>query len=530
MRYAVSAAVREVRAGLGLAALLRQPPAPMAGPEEEMRARVARRAENFLWSVEHLIFAYPDSPYRPLLEVAGYDLPRVRHLVMTLGLDAALDRLWQDGVYVRIQEFKGREPVTRHGRTFRFHERAFANPAAPGVLRGRSSGSRSGGTQTEVSTDDLIYHARLLSWLLDEYGLRERDVVVWLTPGAGLERIVRFSLAGHRPLQWFSPVGFIGRATPLMLAVARAAGSGYLPRLRVVPPERVLEVARYIARVNTRRGLLVAAFVNSALRLVLTAEEAGVALGDVAFLLLGEPVTPVKRRQIEARGFTVVPRFGFFELGEPAWACPSPRESDDLHVLTDMVVLRQYPRVVDRDGTTVPAYLFTTLLPHARHVMLNLETGDYGGLEERSCGCFLERAGLRLHMHTIRSFEKLTAEGITFLGPGIIDLLEEVLPRTFGGDSRHYQLVEGEDARGFTKLYLLASPCLGPLDEAALRRTLLEELGERHLHPAYGRSAATVWRQADTVRVLRRDPLPTAAGKVLHLHRVSGAVIEAGGG
>jgi len=521
---ALRAGVREVRRGLQLAALMRRAPVCTAQPEDDVRARLARRAEHFLWTVEHLNFARQDSPYRPLLDAAGYDLPRIRQLVACLGLDAALDRLWQDGVYVRIQEFKGREAAVRHGRTFRFRERDFANPRAPGVLRGQSSGSRSGGTQTEVSVDDLLHHTRLLAWMLERYGLQERDVVVWLTPGAGLERVVRFALAGRRPLRWFSPVGFSSPSVPLMLTVARAAGAGPLPRPHVVPPDRVLEIARYIHRVNTRRGLLVAAFVNSALRLVLAAEEAGIALGDVAFLLMGEPVTPVKRRQLEERGFQVFSRFGFFELGEPAWACLAPRESDDLHVMTDMVAVRQYPRAVDRNGTTVPAFLFTSLLPWARHVMLNMETGDYGGLEERSCGCFLDRAGLRLHMHTVRSFEKLTAEGITFLGPSLIELLEDVLPRRFGGDSRHYQLVEGEDAQGFTKLYLLVSPRLGPLDETALRRTLLAELGMRHLDPVYGRTVAAVWSQADTIQIVRRDPLPTTAGKVLHLHRVTGAL------
>ncbi|MDR7554353.1 MAG: hypothetical protein QN157_01965 [Armatimonadota bacterium] len=522
---ALRAGLRDVRRGLQLAALLRRSPVSAARFEDDVRAQLARRVENFLWSIEHLIFAHRDSPYRPLLDAAGYDLPRIRELVLRLGLEAALDRLWQDGVYVRVQEFKGREAAVRHGRTFRFRERDFANPRAPGVLWGQSSGSRSGGTQTEVSVDDLLYHTRLLAWMLERYGLQDRDVVVWLTPGAGLERVVRFSLAGRRPLRWFSPVGFSSPSVPLMLAIARAAGAGPLPRLHIVPPERVLEIARDIQRVNTRRGLLVAAFVNSALRLVLAAEEAGIALGDVAFLLMGEPVTPVKRRQLEERGFQVFSRFGFFELGEPAWACLAPRTSDDLHVMTDMVAVRQYPRVVDGDGTTVFAYLFTSLLPHARHVLLNMETGDYGGLEERSCGCFLDRIGLRLHMHTIRSFEKLTAEGITFLGPTLIELLEDVLPRRFGGDSRHYQLVEGEDARGFTKLYLLVSPHLGPLDEAALRRTLLAELGVRHLDPVYGRSVATVWSQADTIQIVRRDPLPTTAGKVLHLHRVRGALL-----
>ena len=269
---------------------------------------------------------------------------------------------------------------------------------------------------------------------------------------------------------------------------------------------------------NTPRGMVVDAFASSALRLVLAAEEAGIALGDVVFSVVGEPLTSAKRRAIEARGFRVLSRFSFAELGNCAWQCPVGREADDLHVLTDRVAVRQHLRPVSPDGAEARALLFTSLVPYARHVLLNVESGDEAQLEERPCGCFLERAGLRLHMHTIRSFEKLTAEGLTYLGPGLADLLEEDLPRLFGGDSRHYQLVEAEDGSGLTRLFLLVSPAVGPLDEAAVRHAVLREMARRHLVPTYGRVVQRVWEDAGTLRVLRREPLPTASGKILHLH------------
>jgi len=161
--------------------------------------------------------------------------------------------------------------------------------------------------------------------------------------------------------------------------------------------------------------------------------------------------------------------------------------------------------------------------------MVNVESGDYGGLEERRCGCFLDRLGFHQHIHTVRSFEKLTAEGMTFIGPDLVTLLEEVLPREFGGDSRHYQLVEAEDERGITRLYVLASPQLGKVDDAAMRRAVLREIRRRHLSAGPGRLIEQVWHEADTVQVLRREPLATASGKVLHLHRDRGELWRGSG-
>lgn len=57
-----------------------------------------------------------------------------------------------------------------------------------------------------------------------------------------------------------------------------------------------------------------------------------------------------------------------------------------------------------------------------------------------------ERLGWTLHLHGIRSVEKLTAAGMTFLDSDVIRVLEEVLPGRFGGGPTHYQLVEEEDA------------------------------------------------------------------------------------
>lgn len=495
-----------------------------AGFEELVRERLASREHNFLWSIEHLIFANPDSPYRPLLDLAGYDLPKLRALVLTQGLDAALDHLRKDGVYVRVRELKGMEATVRRGRMYRFQQKDFANPQTRGVLVTQSSGSRSGGTRTDISMANLLDGTRRRRWLKEGYGLSGRDVVVWAPYPVGLMTTARYTQMGRPPLRWFCSAGRWDWKTTGLIKLARLATGLPIPQPEPFIKEQVLVVARHIGHANTSRGILVNSTVSHALRLVLEAEEAGIKLGDVAFWVSGEPLTPLKRRQFEERGVNVYSLFMTAECGEIACQCPVGQESDDLHVLTDVLALRQYQRAVDQDGVTVPAYLVTSLLPHAPIVMVNVEVGDYGGLVERRCGCFLDRVGYHLHAHTIRSFEKLTAEGETYFGPWLITLIEDILPREFGGDMRHYQLVEAEDEQGFTKLYVLASPQLGEIDQEALRTTVLRELGHIGSFPSPERHIQDVWGEAKTIQVLRREPLATVTGKVLHLHRERGAL------
>ena len=52
----------------------------------------------------------------------------------------------------------------------------------------------------------------------------------------------------------------------------------------------------------------------------------------------------------------------------------------------------------------------------------------------------------------------MTGEGMTLIGTDMVRILEEDLPRRFGGSPLDYQLMEEEDERGFTRLSLVVSP------------------------------------------------------------------------
>ena len=75
----------------------------------------------------------------------------------------------------------------------------------------------------------------------------------------------------------------------------------------------------------------------------------------------------------------------------------------------------------------------------------------------------------------IRSYEKLTGEGVTFMGSELLTLLEKILPGKFGGSVSDYQLVE-EEAGGATRVSLLSARASDPWMNRWLLRRLCSSL------------------------------------------------------
>ena len=141
--------------------------------------------------------------------------------------------------------------------------------------------------------------------------------------------------------------------------------------------------------------------------------------------------------------------------------------------------------------------------------MLNVDTGDYGVLTKRRCGCLLGEIGWDTHLHTIRNHEKLTAGGMHFLGGEILTLVEEVLPSRHGGNATDYQLEEEEEGAS-TRVRIVVAPGVGAVDEGSVERTVLEFLGSSN---AGGRMMARHWREGGVLKVVRREPYHTPTGK-----------------
>ena len=107
-------------ADLRLAArFLRRVPGHLRRPLTVARAativqeRRARREADFLELVTRTVYADPDSPYRRLLDLAGCERGDLEQLVRAEGVEGALHVLFRQGVYLTVDEFKGRRAARR---------------------------------------------------------------------------------------------------------------------------------------------------------------------------------------------------------------------------------------------------------------------------------------------------------------------------------------------------------------------------------------------------------------------------------
>jgi hypothetical protein len=97
----------------------------------------------------------------------------------------------------------------------------------------------------------------------------------------------------------------------------------------------------------------------------------------------------------------------------------------------------------------------------------------------------------------------------------LFELLEQTLPREFGGGPGDYQLVEEEDHAGQTRLTLMVHPAVTGFDEAKLLSRLQQGVAQGSRN---NRFMSKLWQDAGTFRMLRQAPYASARGKILPLH------------
>jgi hypothetical protein len=273
----------------------------------------------------------------------------------------------------------------------------------------------------------------------------------WDVPGGGLTAMLSSAIAGMPPARWFSPVDpYDSGLHSRYLWSTRAARWGSLlagrplPMPRHVPVADPLPIAQWMST-ELRKGArpLLIGYSSAAVRLCLAARAAGLDLAGAQFSLDGEPLTRARLDVIRQAGADGVPTYTTSETGRMAEGCLDPAEADEVHFLTDLhgVIQPGADAGPDLPSNTL---LVSSLRSSATFVLLNVSMGDQATISERGCGCPLERLGWTTHLHDIRSQEKLTAAGMTFLDTNVIRVLEEVLPARFGGAPTDYQLVEDE--------------------------------------------------------------------------------------
>ena len=197
-------------------------------------------------------------------------------------------------------------------------------------------------------------------------------------------------------------------------------------------------------------------------------------------------------------------------------ACRDADALDDVHLVSDKIATIQRQMSIGIGGRSIGALFHSTLLTASPTVMINVESGDYGVVEERHCGCGALPDGFNRHLHTIRSYEKLTSEGMCFMEGDLYQLLEHVLPAQFSGYPTDYQFVEREEG-GLPKVSLVVRNTVGVLDEAGVVLTVLQFLRGRGIAQEM---MADVWDQGQTLNVVRGDPYVTPGGKIQPLQTI----------
>ncbi|MCC7104060.1 MAG: hypothetical protein IT307_02875 [Chloroflexi bacterium] len=489
-----------------------------------LRSRFDRRDPDLLAMVREGIFARPASPYLRLFRMAGCEYGDVERLVGQYGIEGALRALYRQGIYLTVEEFKGRQPVVRGSASLAVRPELLRPASVKGYLANQSGGSRGRRVSTPMDLPNIWESAVDRCLALEARGGHGWRHAIWGVPGGTtISKVLRFAMFGQYMARWFSQVD---AATPglhpryrwserALRWTAHAAGAR-LPRPEIVPPDAPMPIVRWMAA-TLRQGDTphVDTSPSSAVRLCQAAMAAGVDLRGVQLTMGSEATTAARLAVIRQSGATALPSYGSSEFGGVTTGCLAPAAPDDVHLFHDLVAVVQ-PGLEGGPGGLPPlALLVTSFSRAARLVLVNLSVGDQAEMGERACSCPLSALGWRTHLSSIRSFEKLTAGGMTFLDRDIVRVLEEVLPARFGGGPTDYQVVEDETERGEALLRLLVHPDVGPLDHATVREVFLQSVGGGD---GTKRLMELQWRGSTIIRVEREAPRRTAAGKILHLH------------
>ncbi len=508
---------------VGLPAYLRRPALTLDEARDSLRRGLAERNQHFLHIARHAIYGNARSPYLRMLRMAGCAYGDLESSVQRKGLEPTLEDLRAAGVYATFEEYKGRMPIVRGSQTIEADEHAFDNPLTTKVYEGRTGGSTGVGTRVETDLDNLYSQAPHLMMGRHVHGLLGVPMAAWhgeLPDPTGVGIYLRAVTYRGHPVRWFTPVTRDYYKPPFKFRAATnyVVWMSRLCGLPCPPPEPLpLDQAAVLARwasdaVRTHGGCEVVSTISLALRVCLAAEEAGIDLRGASFFGGGEPFTAAKNAVFKRVGARYVAMYISEDTGPMGMPCAHPVEENDQHLLEDNVALIQSPREVMGSGVEVDAFYFTSLRPTASKVLLNMESDDYGIAETRSCGCPFEELGYRRHVRQIRSFGKLTGEGVTLVGSEMIRILEDVLPARFGGGPQDFQLLEEEDERGLTRLTILVDPAVPVARDQDVIDAMLEAIKDGS---DAGGLASTFWQQADTFRVRRQAPIWTARGKLI---------------
>lgn len=508
------------RMALGIYKFLRMKPHP--DPEAVIRHQFENREPIFLDTARQVVFSNPRNPYHEMFRLAGCTFGDLERAVKKDGLEAALEAVHRQGVYLTHDEFKRKMPIVRSGREIPSPAGCFRNPLFPTLIGGVSSGSRSKGTTTTKCPEYVHYRVAWERLYARELGLEGRarvEVRAILPSFTGLGACLRSAARGERVERWFAVGGSLRDSghyralTGCMVGFGNLVG-GSMPLPTYIPPNDFAPVAEWIARRRAEGvGCFVGCVASPAVRIATAALDGGLDIRDTVFRTGGEALTDAKRAVIESTGSRVYPLYPNSEIGTVGCSCRQMTTGNCVHIFRDRLAVIGHRRRAPLTDTDVDDLLFTTLLPFTPHVLINVSMDDGGVIEPAHCDCLFSRMGFTTQVRDIASFGKLTGQGMTLVGTDMVRILEEVLPARLGGAPGDYQLVEHEGAAQ-TQITLRVSPRTGVVSSEKVKECFLSELRR-----FYGGSlAARMWSHAEGVDVVLAEPLAGRTGKVLSLY------------
>ncbi len=417
-----------------LPAFLRAP-ISLADAETQVRRHLETRATRLLGVAERHIYAHAGSPYRVLLRHAGCELGDFATLLRADGVEGTMQALATQGVYVTFDEMKGRREVVRGSLRVTFSASAFDNPTVPAHFAMYTGGSRGVPSLVGRSLPYIAEKAASRAVGYAAHGMYGAGHVFWRTGPIG--QMLTSAAIGMPTRGWFYPLEPLAPRVRWGGLYLRGMGrmTGYpIPRPRYVPLEQPGRLMLFLARLlHTGERIVLSAPTSAAVRVAIAAQQAGVSLHGVTINGQSEPMSPARRAHLEAVGANVITNYGTVESSSVGYGCAAGRSADDVHFFDDGFAAVTRPRPVLADGPSIDALLLTSLSPLVQKIFFNSETGDFATLERRDCDCSMGALGLRTHLSDIRSFEKLTGEGMTVVRSDLFRILEEVLPARFGG-------------------------------------------------------------------------------------------------
>jgi hypothetical protein len=188
---------------------------------------------NSLDVVRRLFLVDTSNPLHTMLRWAGCSLGDIEQTLQRDGLEATLEILRRDGIYLSHEEFKGKKPIVRSGQEAIANPGSFRNPVARGGMETTSSGSRSTGTITRPGLEFQIYREAQDAVFLKQFISPSRvmgSLLPILPSTFALNRLLACMRIGAPVELWFTLAGSLSNSghyqimTQLLVVEARLLG------------------------------------------------------------------------------------------------------------------------------------------------------------------------------------------------------------------------------------------------------------------------------------------------------------------